>query len=233
MNNLDGAWRVYGRTAALVLTVLLGVGVAGHLLPATLPLMRRLTPGFTLLTSLMVLAPALAMDGRRFAGWVAGTYAFTFLAEAVGVATGAVFGEYEYGPTLGLAWRGVPLLIAFNWVVVVHGACCAAGRALPQGLVRWRRPAIALLAGGIATAFNFIMEPVAIRLDYWHWAGGAIPFQNYAAWFVLAAATATFHPRSVRGAYELGTGGRLSSAYLLLQAGFFLALRIVWRLGAG
>ena len=233
MNNLDGAWRVYGRTAALVLTVLLGVGVAGHLLPATLPLMLRLTPGFTLLTSLMVLAPALAMDGRRFAGWVAGTYAFTFLAEAVGVATGAVFGEYEYGPTLGLAWRGVPLLIAFNWVVVVHGACCAAGRALPQGLVRWRRPAIALLAGLACAAFDWVMEPVAVRLDYWRWAGGVIPLQNYAAWFGIALLAGLFHPPREGGGRGWGAAGRLAGLYLALQAGFFGLLRLGWHCGGG
>ena len=230
---MSGVWRIYARSAVFVLAVLFAVGIAGHALPSALPLMLFLTPIFLLATGLLATAPSLAAGGGRFALWVAGAYVFTFGAEAVGVATGTIFGAYAYGPTLGWAWRGVPLVIALNWVLVVNGAVCLAACAVPLGAGRWRRPAIALLAGGIATAFDFIMEPVAIRLDYWHWAGGAIPFQNYAAWFVLAAATATFHPRSVRGACELGTGGRLSSAYLLLQAGFFLALRIVWLLVAG
>jgi putative membrane protein len=47
-----------------------------------------------------------------------------------------------------------------------------------------------VLAGLLTVAFDWIMEPVAIRLDYWTWAGGDIPLQNYLAWFLIAAAAA-------------------------------------------
>lgn len=227
--NLSGGWRVYVRSVVFVLAVLFAVGAAGHAAEPTLPWMLVLTPWFSLLTGLLVAAPSVAAGGWRFGVWVAAAYAFTFLAEAAGVATGAVFGEYAYGPTLGWAWRGVPLIIAFNWVMVVNGAVFLAGRALPPGLGGWRRPVIVLLAGAIAAAFDFIMEPVAIRLDYWHWAGdGSIPFRNYAAWFVLAAVAASVHPRQFRPSCDLGTTGRLAGTYVAMQAAFFLALRMIW-----
>ncbi len=231
--NPERAGQAYGKAAAAVLTILMAVGAVGHLQPSTLPWMLKLTPGFGMLTGLVVLAPALAQSGRKFAAWVAGTYGFTFAAEAAGVATGAVFGAYAYGPTLGPAWRGVPLLIAFNWVVVVHGACCVAGRALPPGLGKLRRPALALLAGLACAAFDYLMEPVAVRLDYWQWAGGAIPLQNYAAWFAIAALAGLFHPAAAGPDRAAAPGGRLAGFYLGLQAVFFVVLQWGWKFGNG
>lgn len=219
---------MYARATAFVLAVLFAVGAAGHVVAHTLPWMLVLTPGFLLLTSVAVAAPSLAAGGRRFAVWAAGAYALTFAAEAVGVATGAVFGEYVYGPTLGWKVLDVPLIVAFNWMLVVNGAVCIAGRILPPRAAAGRRIALPLLAGAIAVAFDWVMEPVAIRLDYWTWAGGSIPLQNYAAWFVLAAALAAVHPRQLQRACELGTTGRLAGLYVVLQAGFFGAMRLVW-----
>lgn len=230
-HNLTGAWRFYVRTIVFVLAVLFTVGAAGHALPSALPMMLLLTPGFSLLTGALVVAPSLAAGGLRFALWVAGSYVFTFLAEAVGVATGAIFGDYTYGPTLGWAWRGVPLIIAFNWVMVVNGAVCIAGRIVSPVAGFWRTPALVLLAGAIATAFDFLMEPVAIRLDYWSWTAGAIPLQNYAAWFVLAVILAALHPRRVQRSCDLGTTGRLAGIYVAMQAGFFFVLRLMWHFG--
>ena len=227
---LSGAWRLYARAVVFVLAALFAVGAAGHALPAALPLMLAVTPGFSLLTGALVVAPSLAAGGRRFAGWVAGAYALTFLVEAAGVATGAIFGDYVYGPALGWQWGGVPLLIAFNWVMVVNGAVCLAGRIVPPRAGVGRKVAVPLLAGLIAAAFDGVMEPVAIRLDYWTWADGTIPFQNYAAWFALAAILAAAHPRQLRTARDLGTHGRLAGIYVAMQAVFFMALRVVWRL---
>ena len=195
--------------------------------------MRLLTPGFILLTAGLALAPSLAAGGIRFGIWLAGTYVFTFALEAIGVATGRIFGTYEYGPTLGLAWRGVPLIIAFNWAMVVNGATRLAARLVPPAAGGWRRPAIAGLAGGIALAFDFVLEPVAIRLDYWRWPGDVVPLQNYAAWFAIAAAAAAAHPGGSGRCRELGSHGRLAVFFVLAQAAFFLALSMVWRFGAG
>ena len=223
-----GGWRMYSRRAAYALAVLYAVGVAGHAWAGTLPTMLMLTPTFTALTAAAAMAPAVAAGGGRFGWWVVGTYLFTFLAEAVGVATGAVFGQYEYGSTLGWAWRGVPLVIAFNWAMVVNGSVCIAERAVPRGEGVSRRVAIALLAGLIATAFDFAMEPVAMRLDYWRWPGNAVPLQNYAAWFGIAVLAAAAHPRLGRPSIDPGPHWRLGGFFVVLQATFFLSLRVVW-----
>ena len=225
-------WLIYGRTAAVVMVCMYAVGTAGHLIPATLPLMLILTPGFLLALGALVAAPAVAASGWRFVLWAAGTYACTFLAEAAGVATGAVFGEYEYGPTLGWAWRGVPLVIAFNWVLVVYGSYGLARRGLQAGGPARGRLTTALLVGLLATAFDFLMEPVAMRLDYWRWPGDRVPLQNYAAWFAIAAAAAAVHPRDRTGS-PTDHAARLAGLYVLVQAVFFLVLRVVWHWQGG
>lgn len=232
INLLSKPWRVYGRAAALVTVCMYVVGTAGHLLPATLPLMLAMTPWFLLALGLLVAAPAVAASGWRFVLWAAGTYAFTFAAEAAGVATGAIFGQYEYGPTLGWAWHGVPLVIAFNWVLVVHGSCGMAWRGPQAGVVARNRLATALCVGLMATTFDFVMEPVAMRLDYWRWPGDRVPLQNYAAWFVIAAAAAAGYPRDRSGS-PAGRARRLAGLYVLVQAAFFLALRVGWHWTGG
>ena len=226
---LPETWQRYVRTVACVLIALFSVGFAGHLFLPTASWMRWLTPFFLLSTGVLVAAPAVAAGGRPVVLWMTAGYVFTFWMEAVGVATGAVFGEYTYGSTLGWAWRGVPLIIAFNWVMVVNGAMHLAAWTVPAGAGRWRRPLVILLSAGGATLFDFVMEPVAIRLDYWSWTQGDIPLQNYAAWFGLAALLAIVHPCLRRARCETpGAAGWLSVLYVVLQALFFAALQGVW-----
>ena len=229
MASLSEFWRRYVRIMTVVLIALFTVGFAGHLFPATASWMSWLTPFFLLSTGLGVAAPVVAGGGRPVVLWMVAGYGFTFWMEAVGVATGAVFGEYTYGPTLGWAWRGVPLIIAFNWVMVVNGAIRFAAWVVPAEAGAWRRPLVVLLSAGGATLFDFIMEPVAIRLDYWSWTQGPIPLQNYAAWFGLAALLAIVHPCSRRVACATpGVAGKLSIFYVGLQALFFAAMQGVW-----
>jgi bisanhydrobacterioruberin hydratase len=230
---LSNPWRIYGRAVVFVLAVLFTVGAAGHAHPATLPWMLTLTPWFSLLTGVLVIVPPVIGCGRRFILWVAVTYALTFLAEAVGVATGLVFGDYVYGPTLGWSWLGVPVIIAFNWAMVVHGSFCIARKAVASLAEPRRRWATVLLTGGLAAGFDFLMEPVAIQLDYWTWAGETIPLQNYAAWFAIAAAAAAIHPRETCADGGRCSTGRLASAYVVMQALFFVALRLIWHFGGG
>jgi len=53
-------------------------------------------------------------------------------------------------------------------------------RLFQQALLRI--PATALMM----VAFDYLMEPVAIGLDMWQWAGQGIPLMNYGAWFVVS-----------------------------------------------
>ena len=46
-----------------------------------------------------------------------------------------------------------------------------------------------VLDGALLTVFfDWVMEPVAVKLGFWQWEGGVIPFFNYLCWFLISAA---------------------------------------------
>ncbi|MBN1539980.1 MAG: carotenoid biosynthesis protein [Candidatus Thermoplasmatota archaeon] len=190
------------------------VGYIGHLIPVTLDLMLLLTPIFLLGMGILVLYPFIRKKDIPLLVWALVMYILTFTIEALGVWTGAVFGEYEYGPTLGPGLFGVPLVIGFNWVMVVMGAM-----ELSMFIVRDRR-ICPVIAGALATLFDVVLEPVAIELDYWTWEGGSIPVQNYVAWFIIATLMATTYPFVRRDGVS-----KPLIVYLMLQTVLFLLIR--------
>ncbi len=204
----------------LLFAILLGclylVGILSHLWPPTRALMAAMTPYFLLATGAAALILSLPKERRgAFLSWVLLSYIVTFALEAIGVATGKVFGAYDYGPVLGAHVLSVPPVIGFNWVMIILAFAGAFTR-LPGGRIYGP-----LLAAAAATGFDWIMEPVAIGLGYWTWEGGDIPFQNYAAWFLIALA--------MSAAYALlGLKSRRRAPLILAgaQVAFFGVLRI-------
>jgi putative membrane protein len=127
--------------------------------------------------------------------------ALTFLVgmtvEMIGVNTGLLFGNYSYGDTLGRKINGVPLLIGVNWFVVILTTGYTTYY-VEQWL--WKRAmqtttmpsyvkyiSFVFDAAFITVFFDWLLEPVATRLGYWHWEAGKIPFYNYLCWFIISA----------------------------------------------
>uniref|UniRef100_UPI003593F287 carotenoid biosynthesis protein n=1 Tax=Persicitalea sp. TaxID=3100273 RepID=UPI003593F287 len=98
-----------------------------------------------------------------------------------GVQTGVIFGEYAYGDALGFKIAEVPLVIGTNWLMLSY-LCGSVTDRLPVALI-----AKVLMAAGLMTLLDFVIEPVAIRLDFWQWQGDTIPLQNYLAWYSISA----------------------------------------------
>lgn len=104
-----------------------------------------------------------------------------FVVEYIGVHTGLLFGSYEYGAALGPKIGEVPLVIGVNWFCIV-----VASSALLYSL-RINIALKAILAGALCTGMDFLIEPVAIKLDFWDWENGVIPIWNYVCWFGFSA----------------------------------------------
>lgn len=156
-------------------------GVVAHLSPAIYPFTRYITDFFLLMVngSLLIWLWHASKDNRLL-WWALIAYIGTFSIEALGVATGRIFGQYAYGSAMIVQWLGVPLVIALNWVVLM-----LAVNYLAQRIVARPLPAAAL-AGIIIAVYDFFIEPVAIKLDYWQWANNIVPFKNYLAWGLVA-----------------------------------------------
>lgn len=153
-----------------------------------------------------------------------------FAAEVIGVNTGMLFGNYTYGNVLGLKIKNVPLLIGVNWFIIIY--CCGISIhtllmkmisriAADTGKPPYSLKALSVIVDGatMAVFFDWLMEPVAIRLGYWSWAG-PIPFFNYLCWFAVSGLLLTiFH------FIKFDKQNKFAVNLLLIQLMFFLLLR--------
>lgn len=213
---------------AAVLALFFAVGFIGHLFPAIRPLMLAMTPVVLAVCGLVVTAVALRDGGWRVALWAIGTYVVTFALEAAGVATGAIFGPYGYGGSLGPKILDVPVVIGFNWMLVVLGGVNLAGIIGIGRAVGGRTDddgpcpiCVALAAGAACVVLDVPLEPVAARLDYWTFYTPTVPLQNYIAWFLIAALSAFSYSTQ-----RCRVRTRLPAAYLLIQLAFFVGLAL-------
>ncbi|UCG00023.1 MAG: carotenoid biosynthesis protein [Spirochaetaceae bacterium] len=203
----------------LIVAVLLGafflVGFIGHSLQVTLPWMLRMTPYTLFACGLIAFLPVVLERSRGVLLWALLVFLVTFALEALGTATGKIFGPYTYGQTLGPKLFAVPVVIAFNWLLIILGALSLAH------LIFRNRLIVAFVTALLAAGFDYLLEPTAIRLDYWTWQTPGIPLQNYLAWFLIALAAALFYLY-----FKLSVKTRLPLIYFLIQLLFFALLRI-------
>ncbi|PKL13502.1 MAG: hypothetical protein CVV50_03390, partial [Spirochaetae bacterium HGW-Spirochaetae-6] len=178
-----------------------------------------LTPWFLLFTGVLMINQLKTHYPKKIIFWLVFVYLNTLAAEIIGVATGKVFGVYSYGPTLGPQVLGVPWIIGLNWSLILAGGLALSTRLTPNRYLQ------ILLTGFFAVAIDFFIEPVAIRLDYWHWANSVIPLQNYLAWFILA-----IFNTSVFQILKISFQSRLFISFYGIQFAFFLILNIFFRI---
>lgn len=150
--------------------------------------------------------------------WLGLIFVYTsgYLVEVVGVSTGSIFGTYAYGNTLGFKLAQVPLLIGINWVILVFSV----GAVLKKYLKHQRN--LKSIIGAVVLVFiDFLIEPVAVKFDYWSWLDSAIPLQNYVAWFFVCFVL-------LRVYYELEFRKSNPVAFTLLvsQVLFFIGLNV-------
>ncbi len=152
-------------------------------------------------------------------------------AEMIGVNTGMLFGDYAYGNILGYAVKNVPLLIGINWFIIIYCSGISIHTILVKAINRvsadtGTKPAlkaISIIVDGatLAVFFDWIMEPVAVKLGYWKWNGdGSIPLFNYLSWFIVSILLLTvFHFA------KFNKRNKFAVNLLLIQLMFFLILR--------
>lgn len=195
--------------------ILYVIGILLHLIPFSREFTPFLTPWFLFFLGIGVLFFSPYFQNPRWYIWCGATFIATLASEIIGVNTAILFGAYSYSGILGISFAGAPLLIGFNWVIVLYGAINGAMRIT-------RNPVfIVLLSGLICFIFDFVMEPAAITLGYWAWEGGVIPLKNYLTWTGIAL---------IFSALYIGMGFKAESKtaliYLELQFIFFLGLSL-------
>lgn len=143
------------------------------------------TPLHLLLMTLLLFV-AFRKQWKGYVVWMQIVNILGFVAEYIGVHTGLLFGQYQYGKTLGPAIHNIPLLIGLNWVAVLAGSISIVTGLLSSTSIRCKNLWVIILSALLATSYDWLMEPVAVKLGWWTWAGGVIPFYNYVCWFALS-----------------------------------------------
>lgn len=158
------------------------VGLTGFLIPAFNGLFKQLVP-FHLLLMLFLMIFSQPEKNSSFYIFLVITYIAGYTIELIGVHTGMIFGEYSYGGTLGLKLVQIPLMIGVNWILVIYSAGM-----LVQSIGIKNTVLAAAVGSVLVTLLDFVIEPVAIRFDYWAWNTNDIPLQNYIAWYLFSFA---------------------------------------------
>ena len=153
-------------------------------------------------------------------------------AEMIGVNTAALFGKYHYGNVLGLKVMNVPIIIGINWFVIIYCSGISIHTLLMKAInlmatdtakKPMRLKAVSVIVDGatLAVFFDWVMEPVAVKLGYWQWGeGGDVPGFNYFSWFIISILLLAIFQFS-----KFNKQNKFAVNLLLIQLMFFLLLR--------
>ncbi|MBA4300937.1 putative membrane protein [Algoriphagus alkaliphilus] len=160
--------------AKIIIVALHLVGIIGLSLPEYQDLFLKLTPA-QLLTSLILILAFHKGWSDAFPIFAAAAFWIGFGSEIIGIHTGYLYGDYVYGPTLGTKLWDVPIIIGVNWFILSY-LTGSLFHKIPNDYYA------AFLAASAMTALDYIIEPVAVALDFWAWKFDVIPTTNYLGW---------------------------------------------------
>lgn len=193
------------------------VGLIGFIIPSLTILFIALVP-WHLLLMLGVIIYSHDAFNIKFLLFALITFIAGFIAEYIGVHTGSLFGHYRYDGTLGTKLLDIPLMIGVNWFLLIYSVGVVLRRS------RFNNKLIRMLTGAIIlTMLDMLIEPIAIRFNYWHWLDGGIPFKNYVCWFALSALLLLIFEQ-----FKFKRQSIVAPALLIAQFVFFALLNIVY-----
>lgn len=94
-------------------------------------------------------------------------------------------GAYLYSQDFLFDFGNIPLAIGAGWAIVYYVSSKMAGN---FSLIWWQSPFLTAL---IALSYDFILDTIAIRLDFWRWAiplnqeWYGVPYENFFGWLVV------------------------------------------------
>ncbi len=188
------------------------------------------TSAINLLLMLVLIFYTQTKINRSFLLFFVFTFFFGIVLEIIGTKTGYLFGSYSYGNVLGPTIENVPIIIGANWFIVIF-SCGTAIQFFMNALLKRiadtpinssiKKLSLIVDAATMALIFDWLMEPVAIRLGYWKWnENGSIPLYNYFCWFIISAGFLWIFQRM-----NINKDNKFAVNLLMIQTMFFLILR--------
>lgn len=155
------------------------VGSIGLAIPDTKSYFLSLSP-YNLLLSFIIVIVSSQVKSLRFYVFILFVFLTGYFVEWIGVHTHYLFGNYKYGSNLGFKILDIPLIIGVNWVVLILVSHSISLKIVKHNIFT---PIIASL---LMVGLDFLIEPIAIKSDYWSWENNQIPLYNYVCWFLIS-----------------------------------------------
>lgn len=207
------------KTLIILIIVFHVVGLIGFAIPGVYTLFVDLVP-FHLLLMLVFVAGSHRPANSSFFLFVGIIFLAGFSIEWIGVKSEWIFGKYAYGPALGTQLGDVPLCIGVNWFLLIYST------GVFMKISRVRNMMTRVLTGAfILVLLDFFIEPIAIQLNYWHWAGNTVPFRNYIGWFFISAILLFVFEK-----FQFKKQSIVAPVFLATQFVFFIILRLIFLL---
>ncbi len=176
----EASWLRRNHSTSVILGIVYLVGVV-VLYSNLYPDFILFTP-FTLLFSLSIVLYCHSDWNIKSIGFLALIFSAGLGVEILGVQSGLIFGEYNYGEVLGPKIHGTPWMIGINWVMLIYCCGCTMEKYFASSSL-WKK---VLLGALLMVSLDILIEPVAVHYGFWYWPDGYIPMQNYLAWFILS-----------------------------------------------
>ena len=169
---------------------------------------------------------------KAFFGFILISFLTGMGVEMIGVNTGRLFGQYRYGEVMGAKFNGVPWLIGVNWFLLMFCAGVVMTKLHVWIKVQYEAAGISMTpvieklslvfdGASIALFFDWVMEPVAVKLGFWEWKDGIIPGYNYVCWFFISMFLLWVFSK-----LKFNRGNHFAMDLLIIQVLFFLSIRI-------
>lgn len=154
------------------------VGIVTILIDPSLEILR-LTPLTMILSFIALLSGTSEWSVKRVTIFSL-IFLLSFIIEAVGVNTGWPFGSYLYSSTLGWQVYNTPIIIGVNWLLLLWAIHDSLKRFITNNILLIICSALGMVA------MDILIEPIAIKFNFWNWSNNIIPLSNYIAWFLIS-----------------------------------------------
>lgn len=194
--------------------VFYSVGLALYFTPPTHDLFIQITPYTLVLVSAAIFSHHKEWNVKTI-GVLGGIFILSIIIEIIGVATGKLFGVYEYGKGLGVKIADVPIVIGLNWVFLVYASNSIISKYTSKNI-----PVI-VGAASLMVLYDILLEKVAPLMDMWLFFKNDAPVSNFVVWFLMAL----FFNWAIQQ-FKINTLNKPARWLFFIQVGFFIVIAI-------
>ena len=197
----------------IYLMVIYLIGIVGMLVEATRSIFIFLVP-LNIIGAVTIILLYHKDWSKRFLLIVSAICLGGFLIEWMGIRTGIIFGNYQYGTGLGPKIAQVPIVMGLNWFLLVYGATVISSKLLNKRFL------IAAMGASLMVVYDLFLEPSAMQYSFWNWDGDMVPLRNYLTWWISAFVFIYFYLVTIK----IQPKNPVAEAIFWLQLAFFVCL---------